>query len=80
MVLTPKISVPFTQGCSEPSLVGSGEEIFKFRHVILLFCYHLPLEKSVPLNLNKIESPSPKDVLCHVWLKFAQCSGEEDEI
>ena len=24
------------------------------------------------LHLNKLESPSPKDALCHVWLKFAQ--------
>ena len=27
-------------------------------------------EKSVALNLNKFESPSLKDALCQVWLKF----------
>jgi hypothetical protein len=31
-----------------------------------------PLEKGYPLHLNKIESPSPMDDLCHVWLKLAQ--------
>jgi hypothetical protein len=25
-----------------------------------------------PLRLNKLESPSPKDGLCKVWLKLAQ--------
>ena len=24
------------------------------------------------LNLNKLESPSPKDALCQVWLNLAQ--------
>jgi hypothetical protein len=30
------------------------------------------LERDYPLSLNKLESPSPKDDLCQVWLKFAQ--------
>jgi hypothetical protein len=30
------------------------------------------LEKGYPLLLNKLESPSPKDDLCQVWLKLAQ--------
>jgi hypothetical protein len=38
----------------------------------LLFRYYLPLEKGYPLYLNKLESPSPKDDLCQVWLKLAQ--------
>jgi hypothetical protein len=38
----------------------------------LLFCDYLPLEKGVPLHLKKLESPSPKDELCQVWLKLAQ--------
>jgi hypothetical protein len=37
-----------------------------------LFCYYLPLEKSGALYFNKLESPSPKDDLCHVWLKLAK--------
>jgi hypothetical protein len=30
------------------------------------------LEKGYPLHLNKLESPSPKNDLCQVWLKLAQ--------
>jgi hypothetical protein len=30
------------------------------------------LEKGNPLHLNNLESPSPKDDLYQVWLKFAQ--------
>jgi hypothetical protein len=33
--------------------------------------YYLPLEKGIPLRLNKLESPLPKDDLCQVWLKLA---------
>ena len=38
----------------------------------LLFCNYLPLEKGGALHLNKLESPSPKDALCQVWLKLVQ--------
>jgi hypothetical protein len=38
----------------------------------LLFRYYLPLEKGYSLGLNKLESPSPKNDLCQVWLKLAQ--------
>ena len=38
----------------------------------LLFRNYLPFEKSGALHLIKIESPSPKDALCQVWLKLAQ--------
>ena len=34
-----------------------------------MLCY-LPLEKCVAFHLNKLESPSPKDALCQVWLKL----------
>jgi hypothetical protein len=34
--------------------------------------YYLPLEKGYPLPLKKLESPSPKDDLCQVWLKLVQ--------
>ena len=35
------------------------------------FCYYFPLEKGVALHLNKLESSSPKNALCHIWLKLA---------
>jgi hypothetical protein len=47
--------------------------------VFLLFRYYLPLEKGNPLPLNKHESPSPKDDLYQVWLKWPGGSGEEVE-
>ena len=42
---------------------------FKFVNVFSQFLNYLPLEKGVALYLNKIEFPSPKDVLCqpHFW-------------
>ena len=45
---------------------------FNFVNVFLLFRNYLPLEKGGVLHLNKLESPSPKDALCQVWLKSAQ--------
>ena len=52
----------------------SGECFFlNFINVFSLFHNYLPLEKGWALLLNKLESCSPKDVLCHVWLKLAQC-------
>ena len=47
---------------------GSNE----FINVFPLLHYYLPLEKGVALHLNKLESPSPKDSLCQVWLTLAQ--------
>ena len=41
-------------------------------NIILLIRYYLPLEKGVALHFNKLESPSPKDALCKVWLTLAQ--------
>ena len=60
-----------------PSLVGIDpgvlEKIFKFPQCTnSLFRHYFPLEKSVALRLNKLESPSPKDAFCQVWLKLAQ--------
>ena len=43
-----------------------------FLHIVLLFRYYLPLEKGVGLHLKKLESSSPKDALCQVWLKLAE--------
>ena len=36
-----------------------------------LFCYYLPLEKSIVLHLNKLESPSLKNALCQILLILA---------
>ena len=44
-----------------------------FVNVFSLFRNYLSLEKGGALHLNKLESPSPKDALCQVWLKLAQC-------
>ena len=44
-----------------------------FVNVFSLFRNYLPLEKGGVLHLNKLESPAPKDALCQVWLKLAQC-------
>ena len=53
---------------------GSGEEDFKnFVNVFLLFLYQLPSKKGRSLQtFKKIESPSPEDALCQVWLKLVQ--------
>ena len=70
--------IPFTQGCFVPRLVEIGpvvleKKILKFRKCVFsLFRNYLPLEKGWALHLNKLESPSPKDALCQVWLKLAQ--------
>ena len=48
------------------------KKIFLYFNRILHFRYYLPLEKGVALNLNKFESPLPKNALCQVWLKLAQ--------
>ena len=54
-------------------LSGSGEEIFLISLMYFrYFCNNLPLEMGWVLHLNKLESPSPKDALCQVWLKLAQ--------
>ena len=55
-------------------LSGSGEEDFfkKFFKVFSLVRNYLPLEKRGARHMNKLESPSPKDALCQVWLKLAQ--------
>ena len=78
--------IPLTQWCIAPSLFRIGqlvlENIFKFCQCMcnvinLLFDYNLPLKRTCLLHLNKDESPTPKNVLCHVWLKLAQCFWRE---
>ena len=41
-------------------------------NVFSLFHNYLSLEKGGALHLNKLESASPRDTLCQVWLKLAQ--------
>ena len=51
-----------------------GEEFFKNifgQYIFAISCLDLPLKKDMTLHLNKLESPSPKDALCQVWLKLA---------
>ena len=72
-----QIWVLITQGCFVPSLVEIGSVVlrrrfFNFVNVFSLFRNYLPLEKGGAHYLNKLESPSPKDALCQVWLKLAQ--------
>ena len=61
-----------------PSLVEIDqlvlEKIFFFNsvNVFTLFPNYLPLEMGEALHLNKLEFPSPKDALCHVWLKLTE--------
>ena len=45
---------------------------FNFVNVFSLFHNYLLSEQGGALHLNKLESPSPKDVLCQVWLKLAR--------
>ena len=45
-----------------------------FVNVVSLFRNYLPLEPCTTLYLNKLESLSPKNTLCHVLLKLAQWS------
>ena len=53
-------------------LSGSGEDFLNFVNLLSLFLNYLPLEKGRAHHLNKLESPSPKNALCQVWLKLAQ--------
>ena len=56
---------------------SGGEDILNLVNVFSLFCYNLPLEI---LHLDKIESPSPKDVMCQVCLEWPCDSREKGNI
>ena len=43
---------------------------FNVGNVFSLSHNYLSLEKGGALHLNKVESPSPKDDLCQIWLKL----------
>ena len=69
--------IPYNQGCFVPSLEEIGpvvleKKIFKISQFISLCRNYLPLEKGGAFHLNKLESTSPIDALCQVWLKLAQ--------
>ena len=65
--------ISFTEGCFVWRFFEISPVVLeKFINVFSLFPYLFPLRKGVALYLNKLESPSPKVVLRHVWLKLAQ--------
>ena len=69
--------MPIIQGCLCEDWLKLGQwfwrtRLFNFVNVFSLFRNYLPLEKGGALHLKKLESPSPKDALCQVWLKLAQ--------
>ena len=51
--------------------------LFNFVNVFLLSRNHLLLEKGWALHLNKLESPSPNDALCQVWLNWPSGSRKD---
>ena len=63
------ILIQTTQGGFLLSLV---ETFSNFVHKFSLFLYNFPLKRGEVLHLNKLEFPSPKDVLCQVWVKLTQ--------
>ena len=71
-----KFSSPKDEWCHVWSKLAkwfSRRSIFLFRQCFFsIFCNFFLMEKDRTLHLNKLESPSPKDALCQVWLKFAQ--------
>ena len=55
----------FNQNCFVPNLVEIRSVVLEdFFNMFSQFYNNLPLEKSVALVLNKIESPLTKDALC----------------
>ena len=73
-----QIWIFLAQGCFVPIWLywpsGSGEEDFLNTSMYFSYSKLSPLwNRAGPsLNLNKLESPLPKDALCQVWLKLAQ--------
>ena len=69
-------SLSYKDACARLVEIGSVVQekriFFNFVNVFSLFRNYLPLEKGGNLHLKKLESPSPKDALCQVWLKLVQ--------
>ena len=57
-------------------VLESGERFFNFVNVFLLFSDHLPLEKDGALYLIKLESSTPNNASCEVWLNWPSGLGE----
>ena len=51
--------------------LGLKKKIIKDCQCIFAISSLSPLEKCMTLHLNRLESPSPKDTLCQIWLKLA---------
>ena len=69
--------IPFNKGCFCRDYLKLAQwfwrrGFFNFVDVFLLFHNYLPLDGGGALCLKKLKSPSPKDALCLVWLKFTQ--------
>ena len=64
--VTPKCFVP---SLFEIRLVVLEEKFLNFVNAFSLFCNYHPLRKGMVLHLKILESPSPNDALCQVWLK-----------
>ena len=54
--------------------------LVKISQCISLFRNYLPLEKGGAFHLNKLESTSPIDALCQVWLKFGPAVLEKKSL
>ena len=54
------------------------KRIFKFCQCIFAILCLSPLEKGRGPSFTNLESPSPQDAFCQVWLKLVRGSWEED--
>ena len=61
------------------SSVVLEKKIFLISSMYVRFFEIFPLGKGRALQLNKLESPSPKDALYQVWLTLAQWFWRKDE-
>jgi hypothetical protein len=62
----------------EFSLLVLEKRTFKKISVFLFSAIISPWGKAFPFHLSKLESPSPKDDFCHVWIKLVVSAfGEE---
>ena len=71
--------IPFTQGafCLCHVWLKLNQWFWRRRFLNIvkefyIFYYYTPLEKGVSLHLNELESLSPKNDSCQIWLKLAQ--------
>ena len=79
-----KLKNAFCQVWLKLALQFLRTRFLKFVNVFSLFRNYLPLGKGVALHLNKLESPLPKDALCHetqdtsLWYYTVQCNNYTD--